>query len=165
MAQDEKIKIGAFQVIVFKQGNEEYALHIDQIKEVVITPSITYMPQTPSYIRGVANIRGNIIAIIDLEEKFNLGRTLGESTDRNYTLVVESNEFKMGILVREVPLTITVQPSEFDESVNIISDVNSNVNYIKGIIKREGKLIILIDIFNVMEAEITGSFKRTMATA
>src|SRR6188768_235318 len=90
-----------FQIIDFKQGEEEYALHIDQIKEVVITPNITRMPQTPSFVRGVANIRGNIIAIIDLEEMFGLKRTNANHIGKNFTLVVQSEDLKMGILVNE----------------------------------------------------------------
>ena len=58
------------QLIIFKLAGEEYGLSIDQIKEVVLTPRVAKMPQTPAYIKGVANIRGNIIAIMDLEQKF-----------------------------------------------------------------------------------------------
>lgn len=161
--KDEKKKAGNFQIIVFKQGDEEYALHIDQIKEVVITPNITRMPQTMSYVKGVANIRGNIIAILDLEEKFNLKRSSGQSTGNNYTLVVESDDFKMGILVREVPNTLTISAGDFDESVSIISDINSEANYIKGIVKTGGRLIILIDIFKVIDQEVMSSLKKTAA--
>ena len=59
-------------MIIFKLGKEEYALHIDQIKEVVLTPGIAKIPQTPDYIIGVANIRGNIISIVSLNTKFGL---------------------------------------------------------------------------------------------
>jgi purine-binding chemotaxis protein CheW len=155
-----KSKTGTFQIIVFRQGDEEYALHIDQIKEVVITPSITRMPQTPSYIKGVANIRGNIIAILDLEEKFNLNRLPGTGAENNYTLVVESDDLKMGILVREVPNTLNISPADFDESVGIISDVNTDSNYIKGIVKYDKRLIILIDIFKVIDQDMLGSLKK-----
>src|SRR5690349_5800373 len=92
----EKQKNGAgraLQVMVFKLGNEEYGLHIDQIKEVVITPTITRMPQTPSYVKGVANIRGNVIAIFDLEDRFNLSGTIQDQGSK-YTLVVESEDVK-----------------------------------------------------------------------
>ena len=154
---------GKTQIIVFKQGDEEYALHIDQIKEVVITPSITRMPQTPTYIKGVANIRGNIIAILDLEEKFNLKRSQDQGTGNNYTLVVESDDLKMGILVREVPNTLNIATSDFDESVGIINDVNNEGNYIKGIVKYEKRLIIVIDIFKVIDAEMLGSLKKNVA--
>lgn len=153
-------RAGTFQIIVFKQGDEEYALHIDQIKEVVITPSITKMPQTPSYIKGVANIRGNIIAILDLEEKFNLRRSQGNNTENNYTLVVESDDLKMGILVREVPNTLNISAADFDESVGIINDVNNEASYIKGIVKFGKRLIIVIDIFKVIDTDVLGPLKK-----
>ena len=150
---NEKKRQDTFQIIVFKLGEEEYALQIDQIKEVVITPGITRMPQTPGYIKGVANIRGNIIAIIDLEEKFNLQRLNNQETSNNYTLVVESDDLKVGILVREVPNTLTISSSSFDESVGIINEAQSESNYIKGIVKADKRLIILIDIFKVIDQE------------
>ena len=104
------------QLIVFRLGNEEYALNIDQIKEVVLTPRIAQVPQTPSYIRGIANIRGNIIAIMDLELKFGL-KSLEEALSAgqdNYTLVIESDAWKVGILVNEVPNTLTVSTTQID---------------------------------------------------
>lgn len=152
---------GNFQIIVFKQGEEEYALSIDQIKEVVITPSITRMPQTPSFVRGVANIRGNIIAIVDLEEMFGLKRTNTNHLGKNFTLVVESDDLKMGILVHEVPNTLSVAQKDFDESVNIINDSHVNSNYIRGIIKANQRLIILIDIFKVIDHEMLHAIKKT----
>ncbi|MDH5398000.1 MAG: chemotaxis protein CheW [Cyclobacteriaceae bacterium] len=147
-----------YQLIVFKQGEEEYAMHIDQIKEVVITPNITRMPQTSSYIKGVANIRGNIIAIVDLEEKFGLGKTNAEvlNHSKNFTLVIESEEFKIGLLVKEVPNTLTVTDKDIDESVNIVGDGAVDKNYIKGIVKVDKRLIILIDIYKVMSKEELG---------
>ncbi|MDN5212709.1 chemotaxis protein CheW [Fulvivirgaceae bacterium BMA12] len=144
------------QLIVFRLGEEEYGLYIDQIKEVVLTPNITKMPQTPGYVKGVANIRGNIIGIIDLEEKFGIKEaTTTEQANResNYTLVVESDEFKVGILVKEVPNTLSVNPADMEHSVNVVHDNSVNSDYIQGIVKLKGKLIILIDIFKVLNEQ------------
>lgn len=152
------------QIVVFKLGNEEYGLHIDQIKEVVITPTITRMPQTQSYVKGVANIRGNVIAIFDLEDRFNLTRTI-QSQGSKYTLVVESEDVKLGLLVNEVPNTVSVNASDLDESVGIINDSNADTNYIKGIIKSGERLIILIDIFKVIDQEMTGAIKKANTVA
>jgi len=139
------------QLIVFRQGNEHYALLIDQIKEVVMTPHITQLPQTPSYIKGVANIRGNIITLFDLEEKFELNsreEVVSTSKTGSYTLVVENDQLKIGILVREVPDTLSVPVSALDDTLNIRQDEDED-NYIKGIVKLNDKLIILIDILKV----------------
>lgn len=145
------------QLIVFKLGQEEYGLNIDQIKEIVLTPSITRMPQTESFIKGVSNIRGNIITIVDLEEKFGVNSHLTqEEKEKNgqYTLVIESDILKVGVLVREVPTTLAASDNDIDESQNIVHDSSMDDNYIKGIVKIEERLIILIDIFKVMTEEI-----------
>jgi purine-binding chemotaxis protein CheW len=150
----ENEKFNRHQLIVFKQGNEEYGLAIDQIKEVVLTPKITKMPQTPHYVKGVANIRGNIIAIIDLEEKFGIANKNTEThTEGKYTLVVASEEFKVGILVKEVPNTLAVSQSDIDETVNIIQDDSQESNYIRGIVKVNNRLIILIDVYQIMNRQ------------
>ncbi|GCC52351.1 chemotaxis protein CheW [Chryseotalea sanaruensis] len=161
--QNENTSQRSLQIVVFKLGQEEYGLRIDQIKEVVITPTITRMPQTPSYVKGVANIRGNVIAIFDLEDRFNLQRNEAQLSGKKYTLVVESEDFKMGLLVNEVPNTISVNASDLDESVGIIADANAEVNYIKGIIKTGTRLIILIDIFKVVDQELTTNLKKATA--
>jgi purine-binding chemotaxis protein CheW len=151
------------QIVVFKLGQEEYGLQIDQIKEVVITPNVTRMPQTASFVKGVANIRGNVIAIFDLEDRFNLIRS--QNSGNKYTLVVESDDVKLGLLVNEVPNTVSVSANDLDESVGIINDVNTDTNYIKGIIKHSDRLIILIDIFKVIDQEMTNTIKKATAVA
>lgn len=146
LAKDESISVQ--QIVVFKLGKEEYGLPIDQIKEVVQTPTITKMPQTPGYVKGVANIRGNIIAILDLEEKFGIANTVTTSAATNFTLVIESEEFKLGILVREVPNTLTIKTSQIEPTV--FMGEQQEQSYITGIIKLEKRLIIMIDIFRVI---------------
>ena len=157
--------VSTLQIVVFKLGQEEYGLHIDQIKEVVITPNITRMPQTPAYVRGVSNIRGNVIAIFDLEARFNLTRAQSSLQGNKYTLVVESEDIKMGLLVNEVPNTVTVNANDLDESVSIIGDVHAESNYIKGIIKHNERLIILIDIFKVIDQEMSSVLKKATVAA
>lgn len=147
------------QLIVFRLGDEEYGLQIGQIKEVVPTPHITRLPQTPSYVKGVANIRGNIIAVVDLEEKFGLKKDDSDSAN-NYTLVVESDHVKMGVLVRELPNTLNVKQAQVEDSANIIQDGGADQSYIKGIVKLEERLIIMLDVFKTMsESELNGVFK------
>jgi purine-binding chemotaxis protein CheW len=150
------------QLIVFKLGQEEYALPIDDIKEVVLTPKISRIPQTPFYVKGVANIRGNVISIIDLEERFNLVqhddayldeealKEAQENISANYTLVIESKQFKVGILVREVPNTLSIKSSEIDNTTSIIQHTSLNEEAINGIVKLGDRMIIMIDIIKMM---------------
>ena len=156
-AYTTKTEVGErMQLIIFKLGREEYAMNIDQIKEVVITPRIAKVPQTAQYIKGVANIRGNIIAIMDLEERFSLTdyskQTSGESI-ANYTLVVESEDFKVGILVKEVPNTLSIRTSDIDSSSDIIRYSALDERCIKGIVKSADRMIIMIDMFELLSID------------
>lgn len=157
-----KKETGNFQIIVFKQGEEEYGLHADQIKEVVVTPRITRMPQTPGYIKGVVNIHGNIIAILDMEEKFNLKRVNNGIQTNRYILVAEKDDMKIGVLVREVPDTLTISATQFDDTISIINDQITEQNYVKGIVRTEDRMIVLIDIFKVIDQETMSTLRRTV---
>lgn len=146
------------QLIIFKLGTEEYALSIDQIKEVVLTPRIAKMPQTPSYIKGVANIRGNIIAILDLEEKFGIEQSKENELQKfNYTLVIESEIYKAGFLVREVPNTLTILSTDIETSSNFIQSSGIDENCLQGVVKSGERLIILIDMLKLMESTSVNS--------
>lgn len=151
--QQEKAKSGErIQLIVFKLAGEEYALPIDDIKEVVLTPYIAKIPQTPHYIKGVANIRGNIIAIMDMDERLNLN---GKQTETfgSYTLVIASDEFKVGILVTEVPNTLNTFKSEIDTTSEIMQFSSLSKDSVKGIVKDGDRLIMLLDIYKLIETE------------
>ena len=151
--QEEQKKVGErIQLIVFKLGDEEYALPIDDIKEVVITPGIAKIPQTPDYIKGVANIRGNIIAIMDMEERLGLVK---EEKDLNgsYTLVISGEKFKVGVIVMEVPNTLNTYSSEIDTTSNIMQFSSLERECITGVVKVDTRLIMMVDIFKLLEIE------------
>ncbi|MDQ3110325.1 MAG: chemotaxis protein CheW, partial [Bacteroidota bacterium] len=133
----------------------EYGLSIEQIKEVVLTPRIAKMPQTASYIKGVANIRGNIIAIMDLEQKFGLIKAdlSAKSDHANYTLVMESDEYKVGILVKEVPNTLSVGIADIDTASNFIQYTSLDTDSVIGVVKSGERMIILIDIIKLITSE------------
>ncbi|MGZ4043236.1 MAG: chemotaxis protein CheW [Bacteroidia bacterium] len=143
------------QLIIFKLGSEEYGLSIDQIKEVVLTPRIARMPQTSEHIKGVANIRGNIIAIMDLEQKFGLTKNelAANNSSSNYTLVVESDEYKVGVLVKEVPNTLSINVSDIDTASNFVQYTSLDSNSVIGVVKSGERMIILIDMIKLIEAE------------
>lgn len=151
--QKKKEQSELMQLIIFKLAGEEYGLSIDQIKEVVLTPRVARMPQTPSYIKGVANIRGNIIAIMDLEQKFGLGDGLDEESNQNYTLVVENKAFKIGVLVKEVPNTLTIEVDDIDKASTLIQYSTLDASCLMGVVNVGDRMIILIDMVKLIESE------------
>lgn len=143
-------------IIVFKLGTEDYAIRIEQVREVTVTPSITRMPRTPHFIKGVANVRGDIIAIMDLEERFGLRPApITENPNPNftYTLVIEAKEYSIGVIVREVPQSLNVGLSRIDRTPAFLQDVNVHENYIEGIAKVDNRLIIILDMYKILTQE------------
>lgn len=142
-------------LIVFKIGTEEFGIRIEQVKEVTVTPEIARMPRTPAFIKGVANIRGDIIAIMDLENRFGIppaAVALKESR-QTYTLVIEAETYTIGVMVREVPQSLTVSMSQIDKTPGMIHAINVSENFIDGIAKEDGRLIIIIDMQKILKAE------------
>ncbi|UOQ70488.1 chemotaxis protein CheW [Hymenobacter cellulosilyticus] len=134
------------QLIVFRLGDEEYGIRIEQVKEVTITPEIARMPKTPSFVKGIANLRGDIIAIIDLEERFKL-RSANESLPSvSYTLAIEAKDYTIGIVVREVPQPLSIPLSIIEKTPEFIQDINIQDKYIEGIAKVDGRIIIVLDM-------------------
>jgi purine-binding chemotaxis protein CheW len=144
-------------LIVFRLGAEEYGIRIEQVKEVTVTPEIARMPKTPTFIKGVANIRGDIIAIMDLEERFRIAPVVQTErpmrTNITYTLVIEAENYTIGILVREVPQSLTIPVSKIDKTPGIIQEANVQENFIDGIAKVEGRLIIIFDMKRILSMD------------
>lgn len=159
--QDEK-NFKTLQLVVFKLKGEEYALRIEMIKEVVLTPKVTPVPQTAGHVKGVANIRGNILAIVDLEARLGLDRAdLGPQENGRFTLVLDDIEFKVGILVQDVPNTIEVSEDELDESPDIVLDSTIDDRVIEAIAKVNDRLIILLDIRRALGNDLDVVVART----
>jgi purine-binding chemotaxis protein CheW len=135
------------QLIVFRLGDEDYGIRIEQVKEVTVTPEVARMPKTPPFIKGIANLRGDIIAILDLEERFRLrpaGRPLPE---RSYTVAVEAADYTLGLVVREVPRPLTLPLSQIEPAPEFVQDAGSRDKYLEGIAKLpDGNIIIVLDM-------------------
>ena len=140
------------QLIVFKLGGERYALEIDKVKEIVPAPEVSKLPRAPHYMKGVANIRGEVMVIMDLEDKFELFKT-DEIEEKSFTLVIKNDRFKAGILVSEVPTTLKVLGDIIESSSGIMTNTVLDETFIKGLIKQEDGMIILLDIIELIESD------------
>ena len=134
------------QLIVFCLGDEDYGIRIEQVKEVTITPEVVRMPKTPSFIKGIANLRGDIIAIVDLEERFQLRPAGRPVPEFSYTLAVEAPDYTLGLMVREVPRPVTIPVSLIEPAPEFVQDSGQREKYLEGIAKLpngEGIIIVL----------------------
>lgn len=136
------------QLIVFRLGDEDYGIRIEQVKEVTITPEVVRMPKTPPFIKGITNLRGDIIAVVDLEERFQLRPAGRPVPEFSYTLAVEAPDYTLGLIVREVPRPITIPVSAIEPAPEFVQDNGQRDKYLEGIAKlpNEQGVIIVLDM-------------------
>ncbi|MGK7390906.1 MAG: chemotaxis protein CheW [Candidatus Cyclobacteriaceae bacterium M2_1C_046] len=137
------------QFIVFKLGEEEYAIPIENVKEVTITPLISKMPKTPSFIKGVASIRGEVIAILDLESRFNINKGLKlptKDSENSYTMVIDAKDYSLGIITKQMPHTLKLGDSQIDVAAHIIKRAKVQSEFIEGLGKVAGKFVIILNM-------------------
>ena len=139
--------------LTFALGKEEYGLEILKVREIIGYMDITAIPQTPSYVRGVINLRGQVIPVIDLRAKFGMECT--DKTDETCIIVVEinngKNRFSTGIVVDRVSEVLDIAESNIEDSPEFGSSVNTQ--FILGMGKVGDSVKILLDIDKVLVAE------------
>jgi purine-binding chemotaxis protein CheW len=151
MNQPEHTKAEATrQLIVFRLAGQEYALPISQVREVVRTPAITPVPLLPPYLLGAANIRGQVLAVMDLYQRLRLPT---HTHTQSFLLVLEVDNLHMGLLVDEVPNTLTVPESVIDQTPDILDTFALTKGYITGIARVQQRLIVLIDPYRLTSGE------------
>lgn len=137
-------------LVVFPMGNERYAISIEKVKEVVKLPPIAPIPQSEDYILGVGNIRGNVIAITDLSKRINAEVSDDYDLESAYVVVIKDSVVHAGMIVKEVPDTIVVDKKQINTSAAVIKNLAAEDQFIKGIVKVDGDMIILIDILEMI---------------
>ncbi len=149
MTADQKNKFESselLQLVSFKIGAEEFGIDILKVNEINRMMSITKVPNAPSFVDGVVNLRGRVIPVINLRSKLSLPRI---EYDRNSRIiVVELNDKTIGFIVDEVsevlriPVNITEKPPE------MVSGINAS--FITAIGKLEDRLLILLDLEKIL---------------
>jgi len=101
-------------------------------------------------VKGIANLRGDIITIIDLEERFQLRSAGMEMPTVSYTMAIEGKEYTIGIVVREVPQPLSIPASIIEKAPEFIQDINIHDKYIEGIAKVNGRIIVVLDMMKLL---------------
>jgi len=139
--------------LTFVLSGEEYGIGILKVKEIIGIMAITMVPQTPSYMKGVINLRGKVIPIVDLRLKF--GMEALDYTEKTCIIVVEitnrSQKVMIGVLVDSVSEVLNIKGGDIEDSPNFGSRLNTD--YILGMAKTGGKVKILLDIDRVLNSE------------
>jgi len=139
--------------LTFTLDNEEYGIGILKIKEIIGMMPITTVPQTPSFIKGVINLRGKVIPVVDLRLKFGM-RAL-DYTERTCIVVVEmmgrSETILIGIVVDSVSEVLNIADKDIEDTPTFGTSMDTK--YILGMAKMDGGVKILLDINKVLNDE------------
>jgi len=146
--------------LTFTLAEEEYGIGILKIKEIIGMMPITSVPQTPEFVKGVINLRGKVIPVIDLRLRFGMGKI--DYTERTCIIVVEidsqAGTVLIGIVVDSVSEVLNVKGDEIEDSPTFGTKLNTE--YILGMAKMEGGVKILLDIDQVLSSEEISAFEK-----
>lgn len=147
--------------LTFSLAGEEYGIGILKVKEIIGMIAITAVPQTPPHVKGVINLRGKVIPVIDLRLKFTLPAM--DYTERTCIIVIEiakeRGHILIGILVDSVSEVLNIKSGDIEDTPNFGTRLNTD--FILGMAKAGDKIKILLDIDRVMSSDEVAALENT----
>ncbi len=161
---DQAIKattVTAGKYLTFSLEDEEYGIGILKVKEIIGMMPITSVPRTPEFVKGVINLRGKVIPVIDLRLKFSMESI--EYSERTCIIVVEINSDSetvlIGIVVDAVSEVLNIKADDIEEAPTFGTKLDTG--YIQGMAKMEGGVKILLNIDKVLSGQEISDLKKT----
>ena len=141
----------ASKFLTFVLAGENYGVRILEVREIIALQPITTVPNAPGYVRGVINLRGKIVPVVDLRAKFGMAPV--EATRETCIIVMDVREGEMGVLVDRVAEVLSIR----DEDVEPLPSfgIEANTDFILGVGRAGAKVTILVDITKVLTEEKT----------
>lgn len=141
------------QHLSFRLGEELFALDIGKVKEVIEFTTVTSVPQTPDFIKGVINLRGGVVPVVDLKTKFGMGQT--ERTLNTCVIISEvkvgEESIVLGAMADAVDEVFDLSPEDIEPAPRIGTQINTD--FLKGMGKKNDEFILLLDIDHVFSED------------
>lgn len=144
--QQSGSKIEGGKFLTFFLGEEEYAIEILKVQEIIGLMPITTVPRMPDYIRGVLNLRGKIVPVMNLRTRFGLPEI--EDTDETCIIVIQHDEYLMGVLVDKVSEVVDIISENIEDVPSVGASEQSE--YLAGIGKVEDSVKMIIEVHKVL---------------
>lgn len=139
-----------YHLVVFAIGDEEFGVEITQVKEIVRLMEITYLPKAPAFIEGVINLRGQVIAVVNLAKR--LGISAKPKSDAVRIIILEVQENNVGMVVDSVSEVLKLGADQVQEVPQII-ETEVPQHYIYAVGKLKDRLLVLLDLNRVLTPE------------
>jgi purine-binding chemotaxis protein CheW len=147
-AREERKPVEAHEhLVTFLLGDEEYGLDVRLVQEIIRLTEITPVPRAPEFVKGVINLRGRIIPVVDLKHRLTLGHVDGQSRAARI-VVAKLRERLVGLLVDGASQVLKVPLSLIEPAPEEVVEVD--VDYIRGVAKLENRLVILMDLTRIL---------------
>ena len=134
--------------LTFFLDAEEYGIEILTVREIIGLMPVTTVPQSPHYVRGIINLRGQVIPVVDLRVKF--GMETVEDTDETCIIVVQTGGVMLGIVVDKVSEVLDIAAADIVDAPSLGAEINTD--YLLGIGKPEGHVTLLLDIDQIFQS-------------
>lgn len=146
--------------ICFSLGNEEFAIPLLSVREVLGVPQVTPIPQAPSYFLGIMNLRGSVISVMDLRNKLGIKP---KPSDETGVIILDLGDYYLGVVVDSVNSVYSVNSDEISEKP--VMDNQKSYDYISGVFKKDQRLILLVDMAKALSVEDRSAISQKMQTA
>ena len=140
---------GSRELIAFRVGRQEFCINVMMVREIRGWTAATALPRAPRYVRGVINLRGAVLPIVELAVR--LGMQAAEPTARNVIIVVQIGNKQIGLLVDAVSDILTAKDKDIQPTPDVTSDVVKS--FVKGLLPVDGRMISLITLDHVLPQE------------
>jgi len=145
-AQKERIETVDYKMITFSLAGKDYGVDILNVKEIAKADKFTFVPNAASFVRGVYNLRGDIIPVIDLRTFFHLPRDKKSDGQENM-LILRINEQVYGTIVDKIDKVVGVNRDTIQPPHPIFGDIN--IKYISGVVEKSGELYVILDVIRI----------------
>jgi len=151
------------QLVTFQLGEELYGVNIMDVKEIVRVQAIRPIPNAPTYVEGIFNLRSEIIPIINLHKRFHLRKLVSSEEDELLSgfIILDIDGMKLGIIIDRISRVVTVEKDQIQPPPQMFSGIGAE--YIEGVVRQEDGYLILLDIrdlFNPKELQKIAELRR-----
>jgi len=138
------------QYVIFKLENEFYGVPISYVKTIEKVTEITRVPNAPKYVKGVINLRGDVVPVVELRRRFEFEDK--PLTEESRIIILSLEELSVGFLVEGSSEVLTIEPEDIDNTTNFVNSFDDD--YISGIGKINDRMIIMVNIFKILGIEV-----------
>jgi len=156
MARTENDVVDSRQLVTFQLGEELYGVNIMDVKEIVRVQAIRPIPNAPTYVEGIFNLRSEIIPIISLHKRFHLRKLITSEEDELLSgfVILDIDGMKLGIIIDRISRVVTIEKEQIQPPPQMFSGIGAE--YILGVVRQENGYLIILDIrdlFNPKELQ------------